>query len=345
MEKVLSESIFAEGARLKVSVAQRDRRAPKGESAETCETTALDKAEHGPVVTKNVKALANKAAEIFIRGVLLSALRRTWRSHFREHFGAPKRVYLVKDPLTHLPKGTAFIEFVDPGSVDRVMTYQDTSNTNSAVDINIEAVQRRIVGKALVSSVVGDTDKLMLRGRTMLCSRVLCPEDANMLRKKTDEKEDTRNIRLLEESIPKEDGALRTRRLQEVATLRRALRPNGNLIVSTTRLSVRRLPEVVDEKRLKAFFTKMAFDATKQAEKYLTGSLLQEARKSRASIKQVKIVRASAQRQGGRFEVKRLWQIPWIWFRRVQGTRPCTFGDEVSDAAPEVGRVCGRHWT
>ena len=69
VEKVLSESIFAEGARLKVSVAQRDRRAPKGESAETCETTALDKAEHGPVVTKNVKALANKAAEIFIRGV------------------------------------------------------------------------------------------------------------------------------------------------------------------------------------------------------------------------------------------------------------------------------------
>ena len=82
-------------------------------------------------------------------------------SHFREHFGAPKRVYLVKDPLTHLPKGTAFIEFVDPGSVDRVMTYQDTSNTNSAVDINIEAVQRRIAGKTLVSSVIGDTDKLI----------------------------------------------------------------------------------------------------------------------------------------------------------------------------------------
>ena len=78
----------------------------------------------------------------------------------------------------------------------------------------------------------------------MLCSRVLCPEDANMLRKKPDEREDTtKHSKLLEESIPKEDGALRTRRLQEVATLKTRFANDGNLIVSTTRLSVRRLPK------------------------------------------------------------------------------------------------------
>lgn len=301
--KVLSEQVFAEGVRLKVSVAQRDRRTSKLEKCRSSETTTVQESEHDLKATKqnsnrHAKTLANKAAEIFIRGVPFECTAEELETHFCEHFGAPKRVYLVKDPLTQLPKGTAFIEFIDQASVDRVMIYQDTNNIGDTVDINIDAIQKRIVGKSLASSVVGDTDKLTLDGRTLLCSRVLCPEEANMLKQKQGEKEDRRNTKLLDESIPKEEGALRTRRLREVAALKTRFATDGNLVVSTTRLSIRRIPKVIDEKRLKTFFTKIAFNAAKQAEKYLTGTLLREARQNRVSIKQIKIVRASVVGKG-----------------------------------------------
>ena len=87
----------------------------------------------------------------------------------------------------------------------------------------------------------------------MLCSRVLCAEDANMLKKKQEEKEDKRNMKLLDESIPKEDGALRMRRLREVAAHKTRFATDGNLIASTTRLSIRRLPKASDEKALRLF--------------------------------------------------------------------------------------------
>ena len=147
-DKVLKEQVCVEGVRLKVCVAQRDRKTPKLEKDKPCEATIANRSKPDLTETKqpgnhHVKTLANKAAEIFIRGVPFECTAEELEAHFNEHFGTTKKVYLVKDPFTHLPKGTAFIEFVDQASVDRVMVYQDTNNKDNAVDINIDAIQKK----------------------------------------------------------------------------------------------------------------------------------------------------------------------------------------------------------
>lgn len=291
----LRQKIGIDGRSIRISLAQRSRHASKKIHFLAPFVPKIDDA---PLDVKEpTSAQKDARCEVFVRGVPFECTVDRLKEHFGEHFGPVKMAYLVKDPLTGTPKGTAFIEFESAETVEQVLTYHSSTSGSASSTVDIDAVAKKITGGHAFTSMfafsASEVDKLSMDDRQLLCSAVVDRQTAQSLKRTPAvTKADYRNLALLEESIPVEDTPLRDQRLKEVQLQRRRFAADPNLVVSRTRLSVRRLARTVDEGQLKAFFVKIA----KEASLSLLSDkpeLLQAAKKTRPSLKQVKIVRAT----------------------------------------------------
>ena len=198
--------------------------------------------------TKKVSVVIDKKAEVFVRNLPPDATAKEIKTHFEANAFPVRRVLIVKDPGTGMSRGSAFVEFESEEIAKAVLAQEPHEE-----DPRLTALSKRIAGLEQIRSVITTTDESSLfsfrKGeRTLLISGVLSEEE--LKQRKTPVVEDRRNVSLLEECIPV-NAAWREEQSRLVEASKRRLAHDGNLIVSKTRISLRRLGKGVDEKRLK----------------------------------------------------------------------------------------------
>ncbi|MDP2436235.1 MAG: hypothetical protein Q8P67_10865, partial [archaeon] len=232
-------------------------------------------------------------ASLFIRNISFETTEEDLKEAF-EAFAPVRRVLLVRDPITKLPRGNGFVHFRTAEDASRVLeeTKDIPSDTKLPIPKKKASPTTHLLIQHLGSSLVVDGRRLILLP-SLKREEV---KDVTEKRGKTVQSEDSRGLRLakegfIEEGTPAAEGLtqsdLNRRKTAWVEKKQKLLNPN--FFVSSTRLSIRNLPVSLDEKALKQL-------VIKQTQQYLidAGGQPKEVRKRRI-VQQVKLPRSSTE--------------------------------------------------
>ncbi|ELR14581.1 RNA recognition motif domain containing protein [Acanthamoeba castellanii str. Neff] len=261
-------------------------------------------------VKSEAPAEVEAGTTLFIRNLPFGATVQDLRAKFAE-FGRIRYCALVKDKVTGMARGSAFLQFAEKASADSLLAQvalfasqfaaaaaaepQAATTTSSTTTSTPSASQP----KAVLSATVGKSG-IFMEGRELQIDRAVDKGTANQFTtatKKETEERDKRNLYLATEGyISPEMGEQMGLSKMEIARRDEAMRAkkqklkNPNFFVSKTRLSVRNLPKSVTDKQLKKLFLDAVATAPAAAEPGF---------KKDVRIKQVKIVMGENERSKG----------------------------------------------
>lgn len=230
-------------------------------------------------------------------------LRNSYFIRFRE-YGRIKYCALTREPETGRLRGTAFVQFNDENSVERVLEKAKQADV--------------ICSKSLLSIqnpnlVPETTSGFWIHGRQLIISRAVDREQAQ-IKTKEKEEEGVRHLHLLKEGYIRPDSqaaaamkpAELARRQASFQERKAKLAKHTHLILSLTRLSIRNLPKNMNENDLKKLAVTSAQQwLDEQRDDAATGSLGRSEREEweklvakypepanyRAKAKQAKVIR------------------------------------------------------
>lgn len=217
--------------------------------------------------------------QLFLKGLPLDTDEAELKSFFSQHFGAIRRVLLVRNRVSKAIAGTAFVHCGSKELADTIFAHaQQNAREVSAMDR--EAFKQKTEGmshhkakslkyKLLTDTFVARDPFLTLRETRMTVHRVLTRSDTQEAVSAQEKKkkrtkvagDDPRNLYLLQEGLilPDTPAArdLHPRYLQMIQDdyeARKQQVTNSNYFVSRTRLSVRNLPRTMTENDVRRLF-------------------------------------------------------------------------------------------
>jgi nucleolar protein 4 len=230
------------------------------------------------------RSAASVASTVFLRNVLFETTEQSLRQAF-SRFGSVRSVNLVVDPHTQRPRGTAFVEFTDEEAAAR--SIEEGSKGGSFHE-------SKMLEQSTVVSAAIRQGGIVVDGRRLLVTAAVSRDEAMKLRTtdpKLKGKSDRRNLYLAAEGTIREGdpaaagltrGELALRANAEYVKAQKLKDPSN--FVSQTRLCVRNLPLLCDERQLKAIFLRALEEAR------LAGRRQRQGKR----ITQVKVVRDTA---------------------------------------------------
>jgi nucleolar protein 4 len=202
--------------------------------------------------------------ELFVRNLPFDSTRHDIFETFRK-YGKIAAIYLVSDPKTGLPRGTAFITYEKHAAAERAMK---ASNKNAPTKKGNDPAGATMPTSGLQSGI-------SLKGRPLLVDYAVDKETANTLKRDTDQggdgshnkhQKDKRNLYLKGEGRVDDDAAWQALGEQDQAKRQRAWADKTTKLksplffINPNRLSIRNLSKSVDEGALK----QLLFDATQR---------------------------------------------------------------------------------
>ena len=191
---------------------------------------------------------------VFCRNVLFETEESAIRKAFNK-FGKIRSVKIVVDPVTQRPRGTAFVNFFNPESVEAAIKEANAGESFHA---------SKVLAESSVVSAAVKQGGIIVDGRRLLVTAAISRDDASKLKAvepKTVEVSDKRNLYLAAEGVIREgDPAASFLSPSELALRANAERIKAQKLrdpshfVSRTRLCVRNLPLTCDERQLKNVF-------------------------------------------------------------------------------------------
>lgn len=233
---------------------------------------------------KMVLSDADEGLTVFVRNVPVNATEEEVSDRFKE-FGEIQYCKVVRDPITNFGKGTAFVKYKDPDSVEKCLQEGEKASLTVASRRSDSLIQDEA------------SEGIFLGGRLLFVFRAVSKNESQVFaEKKLKVKEkDTRNLYLAEEGVIKPNtpaaADLTPADLQKRAKAQQEKKVklrNPNFFVSKTRLSLRNLPLSCDETKLKeiAINAVKARLANNEEEKKMSGAT------AAIRIHQVKIIRS-----------------------------------------------------
>ncbi|CAI8032099.1 RNA-binding protein 28 [Geodia barretti] len=173
----------------------------------------------------------HKGTTIFVRNLPLDSSEEELKDLFTQ-FGRVRYARIVLDKTTGLSRGSAFVQFLSPASVQQCM-----------------------------ESVESNETVLLYHGRELEVSLALSPQELDKMKESGTEKTDRRNLFLAKEgNVQSGSEAAKNLTTAELAKRlkaqaeKKAKLSNPNFYVSRTRLSVRNLPTQTTESELREIF-------------------------------------------------------------------------------------------
>ncbi|KAG5470687.1 hypothetical protein LSCM1_01933 [Leishmania martiniquensis] len=220
--------------------------------------------------------------QLFLKNLPLDTSEEELKGYFRAHFGAVKRVLLVRNHVSKTLSGTGFVHC---GSAELAAKIFDCAQQNARAvsatgreEMKVQAEglshhqAKRLMHKMRTDSFIVRDPFLTMRDTKFTVLRVLSRSDtqeavsAQQKKKRTKvAADDPRNLYLLQEGLVLPDSAaakgLHPRYLQMIAddyAARKQQLTNNNYFVSKTRLSVRNLPRTMSENDMRRLFAEQA---------------------------------------------------------------------------------------
>lgn len=219
---------------------------------------------------------------MFVRNISFDSSEKDVHEAFSQ-FARVRKVFIVRDRVTGLPRGNAFVHFSSKEDAEQVL---------KQVVSNAEAESRKKKNRTLLPVEAG-TSSIVLDGRNLIVLSAVTREQLPQLTEQREEKNsDPRNLYLTREGYidvnsPAAYGMsdIDKKRREDAFTEKRKRLQNTNLFVSKLRLCIRNLPKNMDEKQLK----QQVLEHTQKA-LIAMGKRAKEVRKT-VRIPQVKIPR------------------------------------------------------
>lgn len=208
---------------------------------------------------KEAKSSAEELARtIFVRNLLFETKAHVVWREMEQHFGAVEQAVIVRDRVTQMSKGKAFVRFVREEDAHAAVRKADR-----AAEVTMENGKQ---GAKLGRQRNMNDNGLWIDGRRVYASIAMDRGQANATQADRLKQKDVRNLNLLSvgfvargsaegEGLTDEDWAIRD---TAERNKRVKLKRNPNTFVSDVRLCVLNLPRGIDEKVLKAMFTEAA---------------------------------------------------------------------------------------
>ncbi|KAG5496342.1 hypothetical protein JKF63_02644 [Porcisia hertigi] len=221
--------------------------------------------------------------QLFLKQLPLDTNEEELMTYFKTHFGAVKRVLLVRNRASKTLSGTGFVHCCTAELAAKIFEYaQKNAREVSAtgreeMKAQTEGLSRhqakRLMHKMRTDSFVVRDPFLTIRDTRFTVLRVLSRSDtqeavsAQQKKKKRTKvaADDPRNLYLLQEGLVLPDSAaakgLHPRYLQMIQddyTARKEQLTSSNYFVSKTRLSVRNLPRTMSENDFRRLFAEQA---------------------------------------------------------------------------------------
>lgn len=195
------------------------------------------------------------ARTVFVRNLLFETKPHVLWQEMERQFGKVEQAVLVRDRVTQMPKGTAFVRFA---SVDAAQAAERAANGTLGAPVKEELNKRSLVRR--------DSRGVWVDGRRIFLSMATDRAQAKIAQDARTQEKDPRNLHLvsvgsIERGSPegmrlsaqdwaKRDMAEKNKRIK--------LKNNPNTYVSDVRLCVRNLPRGIDERVLKEMFLNAA---------------------------------------------------------------------------------------
>ncbi|RHZ58172.1 hypothetical protein Glove_375g98 [Diversispora epigaea] len=248
---------------------------------------------------------------LFIRNLAFEAEEEELGAIFRK-FG-PLRYYVItRDNTTKRSRGTGFVCFVHKKHADSCLAEANKMThiyTDSSEKLITKRKGKELMYKSILTADPSDsqTHKFTLHGRVLSVVKAINRDEANKLKESNKikrQREDKRNLYLMKEGVifPNTPDAesLPTsevnKRSASHAMRKNLLSKNPNLYISKIRLSIRNIPRMIDELKLKHLgkeaIKKFKVEVKNGERNDLSESEKKEGWDKFVHIKQAKIVRS-----------------------------------------------------